>query len=427
MWPGQFPSPTPSRETSPAPTRDPLSTFGSPSPPTQHRPISSNFTAPASFRRRPRFADSQSEPVVLQHRQQPSISTSLSPIVNHRATERRRISDPLHSCLRKGSPKDGNKIQEPGLKQRAASASSAQPSWADHSTTTDDPHAAAKRLNASAQTLTVPTTAELSPRVVDIKLRQKLREPLVFSEKKGVLYIIQHPDHPEWGFKIGVTARENYNDRLDQHKNKCKFEPVVVYISQAIEHCDRAEKLVQIDLMDRCRYWRCRRGSCSTLHKEWYQVTQEVAIQTVERWRTFVNEQQPYDWRRKLTSLWGHLLENRTLQLSIHHSDIGHEERRSLWQPILSPPTHFDYFHFTRGVLLRKWRFCLSLLLYVWSFSTAFFWQILTLIYGFISLVVFRNTFASSCFALVLVCAYFSMLPDKHKLKLPRKARPKTP
>jgi hypothetical protein len=408
MYPGQFPSPTPSRETSPIPSSRPLFNSKRLSPNTQTRTTSSDFTAPHSFRKRPRFADPQSEPIVPQSRHHGS-DHSLD--ANHRAADRRRASDPLRNGLQSSNLRDRDALREPPSQQHLTSTSFGNPPIDTHSSN-----------GPSSPSRSIQLSTSQSSRLNDIKIRKKLQEPLTSCDTRGVIYILQDKARPERGYKIGSTKRADYLKRIAEHQRDCRFEPVTVLFSCNVEYVDRTEQLIHIDLQDREIPWPCVRHAGkdgSSLHKEWFNVSEDLAMQRVARWVEFMNEQQPYNYRRRLSLIWTYLIRTRK------RNDHTHEARREQWDAILSAPTKLDYLNLIFSLLARLGTYALNLISRFWSSGIEFFWQTLTLMYGFVSLVAFRNTLALSAFALVLVCAYCSILP-KRQLGSPRKVRAKS-
>jgi hypothetical protein len=371
MCPGQFPSPTPSREASPVLPRRLIHSSGSPSRITKHRATSLNFTAPTSTRKRPRFATPKSEPVLSDHNASPMPEPHTAS--NH-ATTGRRVSDPL--------PNRTARPQSP----------------------TDAPDSA-------------PNTTPICPRRTDIRLHQKLMEALTMTDTKGVVYVIRDIKRPELGIKIGSTSIPDYRKRIDEHARDCFFKPDVIWVSVEVRCCRRAEKLVQIDLEERCRRWICNNHAKQKKpveHGEWFDISEELAKETVIKWTNFVNTQQPYSWCSNLSPVWAYLLRTRRLT---NLDNIGHDTRRQQWASILTPPTYLDYYHFALDAVQRTWRTILDTFLCIWPYCTGFFWQMLTVIYGFVTLLAFRNTFASSAFALVSVCACISVVPKLPKVR----------
>jgi hypothetical protein len=371
MCPGQFPSPTPSREASPILSHRRLRNSGSPSRISKNRATSLNFTAPTSIRKRPRFAAPKSEPVLSDH----IASSTLRPhTASDQATTGRRVSDPL-------------------------------------------PNRTARPPSSTNAPDLVPNATPICPRRADIKLHQKLLEALTITDTKGVVYVIRDEMRPELGIKIGSTSAPDYQKRIDEHARDCFFEPDVIWVSAEVRCCRRAEALVLIDLEERCRKWTCKdhaRRAKDVEHGEWFDITEELAKETVEKWTQFIQSQQPYIWCRNLTPIWAYLLRTRRLK---NLDDIDHDTRRQQWASILIPPTYLDYYHFALDAVQRTWRTILNTFLHIWPYCTGFFWQMLTVIYGFVTLLAFRNTFASSAFALVSVCACISVVPKLPKIR----------
>jgi hypothetical protein len=378
MCPGRFPSPTPSREASPVPSTE----GASPSPRAQHRVPSLDFTAPISFRKRPRFAETQSDSVVDHDR----LSTSHLSATAHHTNSRRRVSDPLQDRTQSCASTNANTYPQQG--RRAISTSSGSP-----------PHSVPR---VPAQPPVPPTC-----RVVDGNLRKKLREPLTDKDTRGIVYVFRDPSNTHRGYKIGWTTREDEQIRINEQGRACKFKPELVHAVYDVKNAFRAELLIHLDLKNHQIEWPCKEhnGGKTSMHQEWFRVTEEVAKETVDKWTRFMNEQKPYDWQGQLNPFWGYLLRARIL---VDHDNITHDMRREQWESILAPATYMDYLYFVADLFRRVWHACISLFLTIRPFCTAFFWQTLTVAYSFVTLIVFRNTFTSSAFALVSVCACVS-------------------
>jgi hypothetical protein len=232
MCPGRFPSPTPSREASPVPHSQPES----PSPTPQRRTAPRDFTASDTFRKRPRFADSESEPIVSRARERLSIPTRPSSAIGHRAADKRRVSNPLPDTSRSNVQNYGNASLAQVPRQRAVSAQFGP-------RTSDSPPSSRPFPPSQPTQLTVSESSCL----VDIRLREKLQEPLK-SDDCGVIYILRNNAQPQQGYKIGLTERPNYFARTDEHRTTCKFEPEVVYRAYDVYCSSRTDQLIRADL-----------------------------------------------------------------------------------------------------------------------------------------------------------------------------------
>ncbi|KAH3915368.1 hypothetical protein HBH56_073250 [Parastagonospora nodorum] len=388
MCPSRFPSPTPSRETSPGPSIR----LESPSVSPQHPVPSLNFTASGSFRKRPRIADSQSEPVVPRNDDQASSPSPsyLSPETH--ATNRRRASDPLQGSMQSPNPGQRRRI-------RAVSAQSGR---------------RPRSPRIARQPILLSTSQ--SSRLIDTQLREKLRETLTPKDAIGTIgtiYTFENPDRPDLGVKIGLTECADYTKRIESHRKRCKFEPDEIVFQHNVQNCFRTEQLILAELSDRRRYWECEecKPGKTIRHGEWSLISREEATTAVQKWTKFMDEQKPYDCMGNLTPLWSYLLHTRKF-----NEGADHDARREQWNAILAAPTYREYCGFMIDRLVRTWRALHSTILRIWPWCKAFFWQMSTLTYGFVALVAFRNALASSAFALFSLCACISAGPELEAL-----------
>jgi hypothetical protein len=270
----------------------------------------------------------------------------------------------------------------------------------------------------------------MTARSIHDKLREELQKQLTPSDTKGVMYILFDPCYKDAGYKIGWTTRA-YAERIKKHDRDCKYTPEVIHVSShEIEYCGRLEKLVHIDLKHHCRPRHCDKhkdsngATITRKHKEWFDITEEMAIQTVKRWENFMHHQKPYGWDRKLKPVWRHLLGKRT-SVSLDVRTFTHEARREQWKQILAPQTTVDYvetYHRAFGSTVRT---IYNVISCTCSYLYAFFWELSTLVYSVFTLLQFRNTLAISAFAFFLVCAGIAVLAHA-KFHSPKR-RPKTP
>ncbi|OCK93282.1 uncharacterized protein K441DRAFT_422099, partial [Cenococcum geophilum 1.58] len=65
----------------------------------------------------------------------------------------------------------------------------------------------------------------------------------------------------------------------------------------------RAEKLVQEELAYFRRPYTCSKPNCVRNHREWFEVSEDLAKRTVKRWTDFMR-QNPYGEDRKLKKEW---------------------------------------------------------------------------------------------------------------------------
>jgi hypothetical protein len=381
MCPGRFPSPTPSREASPIASTGNVASY----PDATYRTAVPDFMQPISARKRPHITETQSDTAI----EREDLSYPCLPTTGQRATEKRRVSEPLEHASRIRTSIDAGANTQQAQRQRVFSTPSIS----------HPPRSPSRSPPRSNHSVSAQKSPSQYPRTIDNKLRERLRENLSSKDKLGIIYVICDPSRHDLGYKIGYTTQTDLQKRMDQHRSICGFEPKVVH-KVYVENAYTTEQLILLDLKDRQADVTCS-GRRTTLHEEWFQVTEEVAKETVDKWTRFMKEQRPYGKRRELCLFWGYLLRARK---SANLDTIDHDARRKQWDSILAPPRYLDYLFFVADVLCHAWDACVGQLQLIWPF----FWQSLTVAYSFVMLLVFRNTFASGTFALVSVCACVS-------------------
>ncbi|KAH6872476.1 T5orf172 domain-containing protein [Alternaria rosae] len=294
-----------------------------------------------------------------------------------------------------------------------------------HAEATQQPH---QEHDGFSQVLT-PKTA----RSTHDSLYGELLKKLTPSDRKGVIYVLCDPNNKSRGYKIGKTKRA-YRDRIVEHERACSFLPSVIHVSDhEIDHCGRLEKLVHIDLENYCAPFHCENhgsidGTKETkAHKEWFQVTEEMAVNTVKKWERFMQQEKPYSWDRQLKIIWRHLLETRRSLGPLGVRTLTHEARQEHWEKILAPPTTTEYLHAYRAHIQMSLKSLCHSAVYVWTYVSEFFWPLCTLIYGVITLAVFQNLLAFYAFVFILGCAsarvlsYVPLSPPKRRTRTPNK------
>ena len=252
------------------------------------------------------------------------------------------------------------------------------------------------------------------------------------GDRKGVIYVLCDLNNKSRGYKIGKTKRA-YRDRIIEHERACGFLPSVIHVSDhEIDHCGRLEKLVHIDLENCCAPFHCEHhgrvsaNKESKAHKEWFQVTEEMAVNTVKKWERFLQQEKPYSWDRQLKIIWRYLLETRAAgPLGVR--TWTHEARREHWDRILAPPTTIEYLHAYRAHVQMSLNSLRRFAVHVWTYVSEFFWPLCTLIYGVTTLAVFQNLLAFYAFVFILGCAsarvlsYVPLSPPKRRTRTPNK------
>ncbi|ORY09504.1 hypothetical protein BCR34DRAFT_602766 [Clohesyomyces aquaticus] len=159
----------------------------------------------------------------------------------------------------------------------------------------------------------------------------------------GVIYILRCTDPGRSGLvKIGWT-RGSINKRKGSGiESKCKIKLENVWGSGRMEggrlaHCLHVEKLIHKDLANRRRKFECnvckrKKTNCPAIHNEWFQVSEDMAIQTAKRWVKFMLHA-PYNEYGVLKPEWeAHLQRTETWQTA--NEDL----RWSRWSEFTDSP-----------------------------------------------------------------------------------------
>lgn len=126
-------------------------------------------------------------------------------------------------------------------------------------------------------------------------LLRTIRAPLMSrgkpmrSAQKGYVYIVSR-DADENCFKIGVS-KHHPSKRVSRHR-RCYDGAELIAFTNAIQHAPRVEQLVHWDLSTHRRWEKCSRCSCE--HREWFDISKDMAIEAVSRWAGWICLQ-PYE------------------------------------------------------------------------------------------------------------------------------------
>lgn len=124
----------------------------------------------------------------------------------------------------------------------------------------------------------------------------------------GYIYVFNLPSCPGY-FKIGMT-KQVPRDRVSQQEYACKLPYNLVEDPQdkPFRGYSAVEKLIMAELHNLRRKFFC--GNCKTHkqmareHGEWYEISEEKALEVVERWRKWMVKGKPFDNNGVLTPFW---------------------------------------------------------------------------------------------------------------------------
>ncbi|KAF3391597.1 hypothetical protein F1880_007642 [Penicillium rolfsii] len=155
--------------------------------------------------------------------------------------------------------------------------------------------------------VTQPALSEFRRHIVEPSpgdsVYQKMLTPLKKRDfETGSLYIFDRESSPGH-VKIGWTAK-TVSDRLADWSN-CGYEPNLLFSLNDIPHAHRVETLTHYELIKEWRRERrCKAPWCGKSHQEWFEVSKELAKQTVRDWAGFVQSAKPYDLQGHLKDQW---------------------------------------------------------------------------------------------------------------------------
>lgn len=315
-----------------------------------------------------------------------------------RTSDSRQLLNSTGSPLPKGrNNKTGlDKSQLPSLRPydlptSETTATHPTPGLAEQDTTMSD--------TAMRDTSAPETSKEKIPLTaleVDDKLRERIKKKLLKKESKmGKVYIFRDTEPTRnHQLKIGFTT-QTITARQKKIEHRCHTKLYPIYYSYSFNNYGRAEGLVHLDLANLCRPFSCK----DTLHKEWFEVSEDMAVLTVERWVDFMR-QDPYESNGELKSVWRDRLNTMEApSLNPPENPLDHDLRWARWK-FVEPPSW-----------PVKWVNALSHCIEhpFWSFLWEFSWQMGCVISWAILFVVFCNQL--TCWATfgVMGCFCFSV------------------
>ncbi|KAH8821324.1 T5orf172 domain-containing protein [Xylogone sp. PMI_703] len=180
-------------------------------------------------------------------------------------------------------------------------------------------------------------TAPAQSFAVDSDLRRAILEGV---NDEGYIYVLKAPDYFRQNFpgknplvKIGMA--KDVDARIKSLKSKCGITDLKLVDDKnhrAVHVYWKVEQLVHIELRNFRRVLKCKncgaKSGNKTEHQEWFEISEELALKTVERWRRFV-ELNPYDENGALRDFWSSRLKSRDMKLLRSQDDT--EEWNERW------------------------------------------------------------------------------------------------
>jgi len=122
----------------------------------------------------------------------------------------------------------------------------------------------------------------------------------------GMVYMYNRRSSPGY-VKIGWTAR-SVDERLAQW-SECGYTPIELFRATGVPYAQRVETLTHYELIKEWRRERPCEGCLknkgkSVRHQEWFEVSQERAIQILSTWVELFKKADPYELSGSLKSDW---------------------------------------------------------------------------------------------------------------------------
>jgi hypothetical protein len=206
------------------------------------------------------------------------------------------------------------------------------------------------------------------------RLQHIFESKLTSCDEQGSIYVLLDPKRPELR-KIGRS--KNTDNRKKTIEYTCGLSLQLVH-HRTVNYHMRAEILIQRDLGDLCRPYVCEK--CGTKHGEWFQLGEQLARTTVNKWVDFIRQERPYDTSsRELQPFWKHqILAKEPL---FKHQNLDIDTLRMYWSHVLSPSL-LDRLYYEISTLLAH---------AVWKFLWKFWWQVSTAIAWTMTFIAFQN------------------------------------
>ncbi|RDW91028.1 hypothetical protein BP5796_02193 [Coleophoma crateriformis] len=143
------------------------------------------------------------------------------------------------------------------------------------------------------------------PGAIDDKLTDEIRLPV---SRKGYVYIFKSAHLKQ--VKIGRTT--DVNRRINEIKIACQISDLETVDCSYVKYPERVEKLAHLELQNFRAAANCHHNkgtiSGAVVHREWFDVPDEVAVKSVELWKAFV--ELAYGRHGTIKEHWAEMLEN---------------------------------------------------------------------------------------------------------------------
>lgn len=214
-----------------------------------------------------------------------------------------------------------------------------------------------KRPNVTERSASEPVTPgrKLSAFQLDDDIAQMIKDGPQMNKGKDkengsiYLYKVRPRGSEMWLLKIGRTQK-HVKGRLGQIRGACGHLEIQEHsraVARDVPFHGLAEKLIHMELGNYQHQWLC---DCGTRHREYFLVSDDIAVRVFERWRDFCQEK-PWDPNGKILPKWAQRLQNRA-RFNGEEREFDHHEFARRWSAFTAPMS-FERF---LSDAVRVWR-----------------------------------------------------------------------
>ncbi|KAH7342769.1 hypothetical protein BKA65DRAFT_297237 [Rhexocercosporidium sp. MPI-PUGE-AT-0058] len=135
-----------------------------------------------------------------------------------------------------------------------------------------------------------------------LKTASKKKNKSTPNAKLGSIYVFESPEHAPHHLKVGKSNRDPMKRKGEWEKCGVSLVEVEDTDRNCFDHYDIVESLLQTELQNLRRMYKC--GVCGKKHNEWFEADKWTVLEVIDRWRTWIKEEQPFDEAWNLTAYW---------------------------------------------------------------------------------------------------------------------------
>ncbi|KAH9216917.1 hypothetical protein DL95DRAFT_112136 [Leptodontidium sp. 2 PMI_412] len=170
-----------------------------------------------------------------------------------------------------------------------------------------------------------------------IKTASKKKNKSAPNANLGSIYVFESPEHAPDHLKVGKSNRDPMKRKGEWEKCGVTLIEVEDTDRNCFDHYDIVELLLQTELQNLRRMYKC--SVCGRKHNEWFEADKWTVLEVIDRWRTWIKEEQPFDEDWNLTAYWQWRVERAKVSVTDvrwddwTHSSIGDRFHHDFLKP----------------------------------------------------------------------------------------------